>query len=136
MKYLKPWIASFLTFFVLDAVLHMVVLGPYAQSQLSGVVRAANQIIMPLIMIEAVWVPTVIVFLLTQTGASSKPLWYSLKIGAILGLTVFGIYGIVNSAILPIWSTPIAIADAVVGAITFGAAGTAAGYFLKKSKKS
>lgn len=133
MKYLKAWLVTAVGYFVIDLVARMFILGPLAQSELSGVIRGMSDINKTPLMLEYILIPTVIVYLLLQTPATKNPKSYAFKLGAVLGLAIFGMYELVNSALLLKWSSAgVSVVNALGGAIVLGLTTVVSVWALKK----
>lgn len=133
MKYFKAWLVTAVGYFVIDLVARMFILGPLAQSELSGVIRGMSDINKTPLMLEYVLIPTVIVYLLLQTPATKNPKSYAFKLGAVLGLAIFGMYELVNSALLLKWSSAmVSLVSAVGGAVVIGLSTVVSVWALKK----
>lgn len=133
MKYTKAWLVTAIGYFVTDLLVRMVVLGPLSQSATAGITRPMPEVNMQVLMLEYVLVPFVLVYLLLQTPAKGKPLSYSFKLGAVLGLGIFGVYEIVNSALLVQWVPGmISVVNTVGGALIVALSTVVSSWALKK----
>ena len=133
MKYLKAWLVTAVGYFVIDLVARMFILGPLAQSELSGVIRGMSDINKTPLMLEYVFIPTVLVYLLLQTPALKSTKSYAFKFGSVLGLGIFGMYEIINSALLLKWSSAgVSVVNALGGAIVLGLTTVVSVWALKK----
>lgn len=133
MKYAKAWLFTAVSYFVIDLIARMVVLGPLAASEMVGVTRSMNDVNKAPLMLEYLLLPTVLIYLLLQTPALKNSKSYALKLGTVLGLGVFGMYELVNSAILLKWSSAmVSVVNAAGGALVVGLTTVVAVWALKK----
>jgi uncharacterized membrane protein len=133
MKYAKAWLVTAIGYFVIDLLVRMVVLGPFSQAATAGITRPMPEVNMQVLMLEYVLVPFVLVYLLLQTTAKGKPLSYSFKLGAVLGLGIFGVYEIVNSALLLQWVPGmISVVNTIGGALIVALSTVVSSWALKK----
>ncbi len=133
MKYFKAWGVTAVSYFVIDLVARMVILGPLAGSEMAGITRSMQEVNMPVLMLEYLFIAAVIIYLLLQTPALKNPKMYTFKLGFILGLAVFGMYELLNSLLLVRWASPVvSIINAVGGALIIGVSTVIALWALKK----
>ncbi len=133
MKYFKAWGVTAIAYFIIDLVARMVILGPLAASEMVGITKPMNEVNMPVLMLEYIFIPAIIIFFLLQTPALKNPKSYAFKIGSILGLAVFGMYELLNSLLLVKWaSVGTSIVNAAGGAIIIGIVTVIAAWALKK----
>lgn len=133
MKYTKAFIVTAVAYFAVDLLVRMIVLGPLSQAATVGITRPMPEVNMQVLMLEYVLVPVVLLYFALQTAAQSKPLSYSLKLGSVLGLTVFGVYEIVNSALLVRWVPATnSVLNAVGGVVIVALSAVVATWALKK----
>jgi uncharacterized membrane protein len=133
MKYTKAFLITAVAYFAVDLLVRMIVLGPLSQAATVGITRPMPEVNMQILMLEYVLVPFVLVYLLLQTPAKGKPLSYSFKLGSVLGLGIFGVYEIVNSALLVRWvPATSSVLNAVGGVVIVALSAVVATWALKK----
>jgi uncharacterized membrane protein len=133
MKYFKAWGATAVFYFVIDLVVRMVVLGPLSVSEMAGITRPMSEVNMSVLMLEYIFLPAIIIYLLLQTTALKSPKKYAFKLGLVLGLAVFGMYELLNSLLLVKWaSVGTSVINAVGGALIIGVTTVIATWSLKK----
>ncbi len=133
MKYFKAWGVTAIAYFVIDLIVRMAVLGPLAASEMAGITKPMNEVNMPVLMLEYIFLPAIVIYLLLQTPAAKSPKSYAFKFGLILGLAVFGMYELLNSLLLVRWaSVGTSIVNAAGGAIIIGVVTVIAVWALKK----
>lgn len=133
--YIKTWLATAISYFVIDLVVRMFILGPLAQGEVAGIMRSMSTVNGLPLMLEYVLVPLVILYFVVQTKASQKPLSYSGQMGAVLGVAILGTYELINSALLLKWtSSMVSIANTLGGAVIIALATIVATSIFKRSK--
>lgn len=133
MKYFKAWGVTAVSYFVIDLIVRMVILGPLSASEMAGITRPMNEVNMPVLMLEYIFLPAVIIYLLLQTPALKSAKSYSFKLGLILGLSIFGMYELLNSLLLVRWaSAGISVLNSIGGALIIGVTTVIAVWALKK----
>lgn len=133
MKYVKAWLVTAVSYFVIDLIARGFILAPIFQSATNGIIRGMSDIDKTPLMLEYVLVPTILIYILLQTPALKSPKSYAFKFGAILGLLVFGMYELVNSALLPRWTdVTVSVVNALGGAIVLGLTTVVSVWALKK----
>lgn len=133
MKYLKAWLVTAVSYFVIDLIARGFILSPVFKSATNGIIKGMNGIDKTPLMIEYVLMPTILIYILLQTPALKNPKSYAFKFGSILGLGIFGMYELVNSALLPRWTgVTVSVVNALGGAVVLGLTTVAAVWALKK----
>lgn len=138
-KALYVWIVVFIASFVLDSIAHIGLTGDYVMKELAGALKAVEDVNFLPLMAEYIIITTGIVYLLKETDAMKKPVSYAAQIGALIGLMVYGIYGLINVSLLIKWSWNVVVIDTIIGvavmAISAVAARVAYGFFSKGGSK-
>ncbi|HSW47674.1 MAG TPA: DUF2177 family protein [Candidatus Saccharimonadales bacterium] len=133
MKYAKAWIVTAVSYFVIDLIARGFILAPVFQSSTNGIIRSMSNVDKTPLMLEYVLMPTILIYILLQTPALKNPKSYAFKFGSILGLGIFGMYELVNSALLPRWTgVTVSVINAIGGATVLGLTTVAAVWALKK----
>lgn len=133
MKYAKAWAITAVSYFVIDLLARMFILGPLAASETAGIIKSMQEVNMPVLMLEYILLPAAIIYLLLQTPALKNPRPYAFKLGLVLGLAVFGMYELLNSLLLLKWaSAGVSVVNAVGGAVIIGLVTIIAAWALKK----
>jgi len=115
------WLTVFISSLVIDSIGHIVITGAYVSSLLVGVLKPMSEINPLPIMVEYLLASVGIVYFLKQTNASSKPVSYAAFQGALIGLMIYGISGIIDATFLLRWSWTVVIINAVIGTVVMGA---------------
>lgn len=133
MKYAKAWLVTAISYFVIDLVARMFILGPLAASEMAGITRSMTEVNMPVLMLEYIFIPAGIIYFLLQTPALKNPNSYAFKLGIVLGLFVFGMYELLNSLLLLKWvGAGTSAVNAVGGALIIALTTVVATWSLKK----
>jgi uncharacterized membrane protein len=137
MKYFKAWAVTAISYFIIDLILRMGILGPIVSTEMAGITRPMNEVNMPILMLEYIFLPAIIIYLLLQTPALKNPKSYAFKIGSVLGLAIFGMYELLNSVLLLKWaSTGTSIINTVGGVVVIGLVTVIATWALRRFKSS
>ncbi len=114
------WLTVFLSSLILDSIGHLVIANGYITKQVAEVLKPMTEINPLPIMIEYLLVSVGIVYFLKQTNASQKPLSYAATQGALIGLMIYGISGIIDVTFLVKWSWNVVIINTLIGTIVLG----------------
>lgn len=133
MKYLKAFLVTAVSYFVIDLIARMVILGPLSASDMAGITRPMTDVNKVPLMLEYLLLPAALIYFLVATGVFKKEKSSSFKFGTVLGLTVFGMFELVNGALLLKWSSAgVSVINALGGSIIVGLTAVAASWALRK----
>ncbi|GEM_PF-1603888 len=130
LTFLKVWFITYIFFFVLDMLTHIVLLGPIFASQLAGI--TSEQVNMPVVMSQTIIISIATVFLVWKTLDRSKSLAQTAVVGAVIGLLIYGIHEMTSYASIPNWPLYITILHTVVGVIQMAVVAVIAELVIKK----
>lgn len=120
-KLFLTWLTVFISSLVLDSIGHIVIAGNYLSSLLEGAVKPMTEVNPMPIFIEYALASIGIVYFLKQTNAQSKPISYAAFQGALIGLMIYGISGIIDATFLIKWSWTVSIINTIIGTVVLGA---------------
>lgn len=123
---IKAYIASIVTFLVIDAIWIALVVRSYYESQIGSLLRETPDFIAALVFYLAY--AFAVVVLAVKPALSSKRLVDALMLGALLGAIAYGTFTITNYAVLKDWTIGLVVSDIAWG--TFLTAVVAASGYL------
>ena len=126
MPMIKAYIASILTFLVVDAIWIALVVRSYYESQIGSLLRDTPDFIAALVFYLAY--AFAVVVLAVKPALTSKRLVDALMLGALLGAIAYGTFTITNFAVLKDWTIGLVVSDIAWG--TFLTAVVAASGYL------
>ena len=126
MPMIKAYIASIVTFLVVDAIWIALVVRSYYESQIGSLLRETPDFIAALVFYLAY--SFAVVVLAVRPALSSKRLVDALMLGALLGAIAYGTFTITNYAVLKDWTIGLVVSDIAWG--TFLTAVVAASGYL------
>lgn len=126
MPMIKAYIASIVTFLVIDAIWIALVVRSYYESQIGSLLRDTPDFIAALVFYLAY--AFAVVVLAVKPALTSKRLVDALMLGALLGAIAYGTFTITNYAVLKDWTIGLVISDIAWG--TFLTAIVAASGYL------
>ena len=113
MQMLKAYIASIVTFLVIDAIWIALVVRSYYESQIGSLLRETPDFIAALVFYLAY--AFAVVVLAVKPALSSKRLVDALMLGALLGAIAYGTFTITNYAVLKDWTIGLVVSDIAWG---------------------
>lgn len=126
MPMIKAYIASIVTFLVVDAIWIALVVRSYYESQIGSLLRDTPDFIAALVFYLAY--AFAVVVLAVKPALTSKRLVDALMLGALLGAIAYGTFTITNYAVLKDWTIGLVVSDIAWG--TFLTAVVAASGYL------
>ncbi len=119
-KIFLTWLTVFISSLVLDSIGHIVIAGNYVSKLLEGAIKPMTEVNPMPVMLEYLLTSVGIVYFLKQTNASSKPVSYAAFQGALIGLMIYGISGIIDATFLIKWSWTVVIINTLIGTVVMG----------------